>query len=195
MLRLGLTEQGVTEILGIAEHIASVGAVAEGLRLRPDVPTAPDGTGAELVDLASAAPDAAQAALVGVRTWSSAALGVDRVPAFWAALARKPRLLQATWAKQRLVLGSGELDRAAKLSVALAIAMNKQSPYWTGYLAHEGRVAGVFDDEVIVEIAGAVMHYVAFNTIAHGMMLEAPYTDLAAGFSPAEGPRPSDRTP
>jgi hypothetical protein len=62
--------------------------------------------------------------------------------------------------------------------------MNKQSPYWLSYLSHEGRIAGVFDDEVIVEIAGAVMHYVAFNTIAHGMMLDAPHTDLEPTTSP-----------
>lgn len=28
-----------------------------------------------------------------------------------------------------------------------------------------------FDDETVVEIAGAVVHYTAFNAIAHGMML------------------------
>ena len=192
MLRLGLTEKGVTEILGIAEHIASVSAVAEGLRLRPDVPTAPSGTGGELIDLASAVPEEAEPTLMAVREWSRSALGLERVPAFWAVFARKPRLLRAAWAKHRLVLGAGELDRAAKLSVALAVAMNKQSAYWTGYLAHEGRVAGVFDDEVIVEIAGAVMHYVAFNTISHGMMLEAPFTDLVAGSAPADPPPPSE---
>lgn len=191
MLRLGLTEKGVTEILGVAEHVASVSAVAEGLRLRPDVPEPPSGVESELVDLAAALPEDAELELDAVRRWSRGALGLERAPAFWGVLARKPRLLRAVWAKHQLVLGPGELDTAAKLSVALAVAMNKQSAYWTGYLAHEGRVAGVFDDEVIVEIAAAVMHYVSFNTIAHGMMLEAPFTDLVAD-APAGSPAPSE---
>ena len=42
-----------------------------------------------------------------------------------------------------------------------------------------------------MEIAAAVMHYVSFNTIAHGMMLEAPFTDLVAD-APAESPAPSE---
>lgn len=188
MLRLGLSEQGVTEILGIAEHIASVSAAAEGLRLRPDIPTAPGDAGDELVDLTFVVPEAAEPTLMAIREWSHGALGRERVPAFWTVFARRPRLLRAAWAKHRLVLGAGELDVAAKLSVALAVAMNKQSAYWTGYLAHAGRVAGVFDDEVIVEIAGAVMHYVSFNTISHGMMLEAPSNDLVAGSAPAGSP-------
>lgn len=192
MLRLGLSEKGVTEIMAIAEHIASLSAVAEGLRLRPDVPEAPPDVAGELIDRRGPAPADAEATLAAVREWARAALGLDRVPAFWSALAPKPRLLRAVWVKHRLVLGAGELDAAAKLSVALGIAMNKQSPYWTGYLAHEGRTAGVFDDEVIVEIAGAVMHYVAFNTIAHGMMLEAPFADLVAGAAPGDAPPPSE---
>ncbi len=65
------------------------------------------------------------------------------------------------WAKHRLVLAAGQLDAAAKLCVALAVAMNKQSAYWTSYFAQEGRQAGVLDDDTIVEIAGSVMHYVA----------------------------------
>ncbi len=188
MLRLGLSEKGVTEILAIAEHIASVCAAAEGLRLRPDVPDASPGPGGELVDLAAALPAEADTALRPIRDWAREGLQLDRAPAFWIALARKPRLLRSAWAKHRLVLGPGELDVPAKLSLALAVAMNKQSPYWTSYLAHEGRVAGVFDDDVIVEIAGNVMHFVAFNTISDGMMLEAPFEDLDAKTPPGGSP-------
>ena len=78
------------------------------------------------------------------------------------------------------MLGAGQLDAHAKLAVALSVAMNKRSPYWTSYLAQQGRCAGAFDDDVILEIAGATLHYAAFNTISHGMMLDAPQRDLAA---------------
>ena len=82
------------------------------MRLRPDVPTAPSGTGGELVDLAAVHQEAGST-LVAIREWSRSALGLERVPAFWAVFARKPRLLRAAWAKHRLVLGAGELDVAA----------------------------------------------------------------------------------
>jgi len=183
VLRLGLTERGITEILGIAEHVASISATAEGLRLRPDVPDEPAGPATEL---AAPVHDSAGSTLQRVREWSRAALGVDRAPAFWRVLARSAGLLDAVWTKHQLVLAPGQLDAAAKLCVALAVAMNKQSAYWTSYFAQEGRRAGVLDDDTIVEIAGSVMHYVAYNTIAHGMMLEPPFRDVVAADLPGD---------
>ena len=180
MLRLGLDERGITEIMAIAEHIVSVTAAAEGLRLRPDVPAPPTGAATERVDLEAAAPDEARGTLGEIASSAKAALGIEHVPSFWRALSRRPRLLDAIWAKHRLVLGAGQLDTDAKLAVALSVAMNKRSPYWTSYLAQQGRCAGVFDDDVILEIAGATLHYASFNTISHGMMLDAPHQDLTA---------------
>jgi len=180
VLRLGLDERGITEIMAIAEHVVSVIAAAEGLRLRPDVPEPPTGAATELIDLSGPAPDEAKSALGEIAARAKATLGIDRVPAFWRALAHRPRLLDAVWAKHELVLRAGQLDANAKLAVALAAAMNKRSPYWTSYLAQQGRCAGAFDDDVIVEIAGATLHYASFNTISHGMMLDAPHRDLTA---------------
>jgi hypothetical protein len=40
------------------------------------------------------------------------------------------------------------------------------------------RGAASLDDDGLVELGAAVMHFVAFNTVAHGMMLEPPFTDL-----------------
>ncbi len=188
-LRLGLNERGITEILGIAEHVTSIGVLAEGLRLRLDVPDEPRGQPTELAaPLEEAAGGDRERTLAQVRAWSRSALGIDRAPAFWRVLARRPRLLDAVWAKHQLVMGAGELDAGAKIAVALAAAMNKQSPYWTSYFAAEGRRAGVFDDDLLVELAGSVMHYVAFNTVAHGMMLEAPHREIAAGDLAPETP-------
>ena len=180
VLRLGLDERGITEIMAIAEHVVSVIAAGEGLRLRPDVPAPPTGAATELVDLAASAPDEANSTLGEIATSAKAALGIDHVPAFWRALSRRPRLLDVVWAKHKLVMAAGQLDANAKLAVALSVAMNKRSPYWTSYLAQQGRCAGVLDDDVILEIAGATLHYASFNTISHGMMLDAPHHDLAA---------------
>lgn len=185
MLRLGLTERGVTEILGLAEHVTSIAAAAEGLRLRPDVPDAPAGPPSELV---APRPDAGGGTLDAIREWSREHLGVDRVPAFWSVFASRPRLLDAVWAKHRLVLSAGELAPEAKVQVGLAVAMARPSPYWTGYFTALGRHAHALTDEAIVETAAAVLHIRAFNTIAHGMMLEAPHRDIVAAEFAAEAP-------
>jgi hypothetical protein len=180
VLRLGLNERGITEIMAIAEHVVSVIAAAEGLRLRPDVPERPTGPATELVGLGTEPPADTRSTLAEIARAAKDTLGIEHVPAFWRALAQRPRLLDSVWAKHRLVLGAGQLDAHAKLAVALSVAMNKRSPYWTSYLAQQGRCAGAFDDDVILEIAGATLHYAAFNTISHGMMLDAPHRDLAA---------------
>ena len=186
MLRLGLHERGVTEIMAVAEHVVSIGRAAAGLRLRADVPDDPRGDATELIDLAAEPPSDTAATLGEIAAWARTALHTEHVPAFWRALARRPRLLASVWAKHRLVLGAGELDESAKLCLALAVAMNERSDYWTAYFARYGRSAGVFDDEVVVEIAGAVLHYTSFNTIAHGMMLEAPHRDLTSSDTPPD---------
>lgn len=178
MLRLGIGEQGITEILGVAEHVVSIGAAAEGLRLRADVPRRPEGPGDELIAIATEPPDDARSTWDEIAEWSRGALGIEHVPAFWRTFARRPRLLAAVWAKHRLVLGAGQLSADAKLAVALAVAMNTHSGYWTGYFATAGRRTAGFDDDLIVEIAAATLHYNSFNTIAHGMMLEAPQRDI-----------------
>jgi hypothetical protein len=180
VLRLGLSERGVTEIMAIAEHVVSIVAAAEGLRLRPDVPREGAGDPTELIDTQREPPRDARETLSEIGRWSKTELGIEHVPVFWRALAGRPRLLESVWAKHRLVLGAGELDTNAKLAVGLAVAMNKRSTYWTGYLAQAGRTAGSFDDDVILEIAGATLHYASFNTISHGMMLPAPHTDIVA---------------
>ncbi len=192
MLRLGKTERAITEILGIAEHVVSIAAAAEGLRIRADVPRAASLPATELIDLDAAAPADCERALEEIRAWSHGALGIDHVPAFWRALARKPRLLVTVWEKHRLVLGADELDEPLKAAVALAVAMNKHSDYWTGYFAQLGRAAHGFDDETVVEIAGAVLHYTSFNTVSHGMMLEAPHTEISAKDFPPDTPSRSE---
>lgn len=181
MLRLGLTERGVTEILGIAEHVTSLAAAAEGLRLRPDVPLEPSDPRTELLGPAT---DGAPA-LGAIASWTQAQLGIGHVPGFWRVLARRPRALEAVWAKHELVLGAGELDARTKAFVALAVAMSRPSPYWIDYLAQLTRHAYAATDDEILETAAALLHIRAFNTIAHGMMLEPQHRDIvAAEFMP-----------
>ncbi|MBI2323765.1 MAG: hypothetical protein HYU87_02210, partial [Chloroflexi bacterium] len=138
MLRLGATEQGITEILAVAEHVTSIAAASEGLRLRSDAPRPATGPATELVDWTRPAPVEAESVLAEIAQWTRDVLRMDHVPAFWRTLALRPRLLEAVWRKHRLVLGEDELEADLKAAVALAVAMNAHSAYWTGYFDQLG---------------------------------------------------------
>lgn len=181
MLRLTGTERGVAEVTAIAEHVASLTATAAAFQLRPDIPAeSPDGVGPLVPLLDERAAGDATATLAEIRQWAGQALGVDRAPAIWRALAHHPRLLESSWRKHRLVLAPGVLDELVKGCAALAVAQFRQSSYWIPYLTQLLRRRSGLSDRGIVEIAGAVMHYVSFNTISHGMRLDAPMSDMGA---------------
>ena len=181
MLRLTGTERAVAEVAAIAEHVASLTAAAAAFGLEPDIPSQSDRPGTALIPLLDEATAGDGAAtLTEIREWVGQALGVDRVPVVWRALAHHPRLLEATWRKDRLVLGAGTLDELVKGCAALAVAQFRQSPYWIAYLTQYLRTRCGLGDRGLVELTGAVMHYVSFNTIAHGMRLEAPFSDMQA---------------
>lgn len=196
MLRLGISERGVSEILAVAEHINSLAALADGFRLPPDVPQPTEGEATALVPpLPDSAGGPAAETLAEIRAAVGERLGIDHVPAIWRVIARHPKFLAAEWAKHQLVLSDGEIPLGPKLCAALAVAMNKHSTYWTSYLNPWVRQAMSLDDDTMVEIGAAVVHYVSFNTIAHGMMLEPAFEDMtAADFQPggryADAPRP-----
>jgi hypothetical protein len=188
VLRLGTSEQGLTEIMAVADHVNSMAALAEGFRLRPDVPHPPQGPATELVaPVDEPEPGLAADTLDQIRAWASSTLGVEHVPAFWRVLARQPRFLASTWAKDRLVLEAGEIDEATKACAAMAVAMNARSAYCTSYFNPWVRRAVALDDAGMVELGAAVMHYVSFNTVAHGMMLGAPFEDMRAEDFQPEG--------
>jgi len=196
VLRLGISEQGLTEIMAVAEHLNSMATLTEGFRLRSDVPHPPQGPATELVPpVDEPEPGLAADTLDQVRAWANSTLGIEHVPAFWRVLARQPRFLAATWAKDRLVLAAGEVDEATKGCAAMAVAMNARSAYCTSYFNPLVRRAMGLDDAGMVELGAAVMHYVSFNTVAHGMMLRAPFDDMRAedfhsGGRLSDAPRP-----
>jgi len=181
VVRLTGTERAVAEVAAIAEHIASLTAAAAAFQLRPDVPGDEGGPSPAIVSLPDehSAPEAA-ATLAKIREWARSALGIEGSPAIWRALAHHPRLLDATWRKDRPVLGAGALDELVKGCAALAVAQLRQSAYWIAFLTRMLRTRSALDERGVVELAGAVMHYVSFNTIAHGMRLEASFGDMTA---------------
>jgi alkylhydroperoxidase/carboxymuconolactone decarboxylase family protein YurZ len=176
VLRLGVGERGVTEIMAVSEHVSSLCAGAAALQLAPDVP---ERQGPPPAGVGEPPPGAGAACLDEVLGWSGGHLGLDRVPDFWRLLAHQPRFLEATWAKDRLVMGPGRLDQQSKRCVALAVAASRQSPYWIAFLTHLLRRNGL-GDRALVELTASVMHYVSFNTVAHGMMLRAQHEEMTA---------------
>ncbi len=127
-----MSEKSLTEIMAVAEHVNSMAAMADGFRLRPDVPRPPGGPATEVVaPLDVGDPGFSNETLDHIRAWARSTLGIEHVPAFWRVLARQPRFLTATWAKNCLVLSSGELDEATKACAAFSVAMNAHRAYFT----------------------------------------------------------------
>jgi len=181
VLRLTGTERAVAEIVAVAEHVASLTSAAAAFQLAPDIPSAEGDPRHPLVapvDEQSAGEAASTLREIG--EWSRQTLHVTHVPLIWRVMAHQPRLLETTWRKDRLILSAGAVDGLVKSSVALAVAQFRQSPYWTSYFTHVLRTTHNLDDRALVDLAGAVMHYVSFNTIAHGMRLHPPVADIAA---------------
>ena len=181
MLRLTGTDRAVAEIAAVAEHVASLTAATAALRLQSySGPPPAGGAPAGVPPISDDDAGDASAVLADIREWASAALGRDEIPDIWRVLAHQPRLLAATWRKDRLILGSGALDEQTKTLAALAVASFRQSDYWIGYFTDVLRNRDGVEDKLVVEIAGAVMHYVSFNTVAHAMRLEAPVEAITA---------------
>lgn len=171
----------MAEIAAVAEHVAGLTAAAAGLRV--DGPASlvslPDGPGTPQL----------QVVWNEIREWARASLDSDDVPVFWRLLSHQPRLLEATWRKDRIVMADGSLDGVVKACVALAVAEFRQSGYWIDCYSQMLRHRHGFGDEALVEVAGAVMHYASFNTIAHGMRLAAPFDSLTSADVAPGGPR------
>ncbi len=182
MLRLGVGERGVNEIMAVAEHVASLCAAAEGMRLLIDIPeSAEPSSSSALGPVAPASlKGEAAAAMAQIATWARAGLGIDHVPLIWRVLARLPHMMLNTWRKDRLVMSGGRLDESAKACIAFGVACFKQSPYMIAYTTAQLRKSLGLDDEAVVELVASVMHYVSFNTISHAMLLEPTETEMRA---------------
>jgi hypothetical protein len=178
VLRLGVGERGVTEIMAVADHVAGLTAAAAGFQLGSQLSGGLEGRPRS----APWPPEerALDETLDEIRARHRDTFGIDAVPDFWLLLAHMPRLCAAVWRKDRLVLGTGKLDATDKAYIALAVAMFRASPYWINYYTELIRRLSSLDDRGLVELTSCVMHYVNFNTVAHGMLLAPPYTGLTA---------------
>jgi alkylhydroperoxidase family enzyme len=125
----------------------------------------------ELVDPLKARDEVA-GTLAEIEAWARKALGADGIPAVWRALAANPFYLDATWQKERALMGDGRLTALDKRRVALAVAMNARVRYWIEYHAAVLRHAGGTDADLL-EILGVVDHYNSLNLITTAMQVES----------------------
>lgn len=173
MLRLGTTEQAVTELVAIGEHVVGLSVAAAGFRLDPDriVP----------IDEPEGIDDPAEAALEDeIREWTREKVGLSGVPTYWLHLRPEQKFRAANWRSHQLILGDGEIDAKSKSLIAFAVASYRSSSYWLEYFERYCRVAFAVTDVELREAVLAAMHSASFNTVAHGMMLGADQTDMRA---------------
>lgn len=165
-MRLGGDEVGVTELMGVTEHMQCLSVLAASLLLESlgdEVALVPP------VDVATAGAPV-KLLLDDILTTLTATMGTEGIPALWRAIARNPHYLESTWRKDQVVMRDGALVARDKRRVALGIAMNARCRYMIEYNTAILRRAGDADEDLL-EILGVVDHYNCLNMLSDGMQL------------------------
>ncbi len=171
-MRLGLAEQGVTELMAAVDHASGLTKLAAGLRLAPEGPEVPKGPGL-LRPVREEEAEGRVAAIFGeIRAWAKEHLGIDRVPALWLTLGHHPVYLEAVWRREQALMGEGAVTRFQKLCVGFALAANNASPYMIDYYAAALRRLGL-DEHGFLEVLAVVDYFNNLNTLADGMGIES----------------------
>jgi alkylhydroperoxidase/carboxymuconolactone decarboxylase family protein YurZ len=165
-MRLGVNEEGVTELMGVTEHARALSTAAAALLLE-----SLDGP-ASLVAPVDASVAESGSVLDEVATWAETGLGQREAPLLWRILAHNPHYLEATWRKEMAVMGDGALTMRDKRRTALGIAMSVRGRYMIEYHAAILRRAGDTDRDIL-EILGVVDHYTTLNTLSEGMQIDS----------------------
>lgn len=121
--------------MAVAEHVASLCAAAEALRLPADIPDPAEPTARNAVRpvVPAELEGEARGAMDEIAISAHESLGVDHVPLIWRSLALLPRMFVNSWRKERLVMSAGRLDERTKACIAFAVAAVRQSPYMIAY--------------------------------------------------------------
>ena len=172
VMRLGLDEQGVTELMAAADHARGLAKLAAGLRLEPEVLETP--TRSPL--LAPPSDDAAGGRVAGlfeeIHGWAKDELGIDRVPMLWRLVAHRPVYLDALWKREQALMADGRVTRFQKRCVGYAVAVNSVAPYMIDWYAASLRRLGL-EDSGFVEMLAVVDYFNNLNTLADGMEIES----------------------
>jgi AhpD family alkylhydroperoxidase len=189
VMRRGIGEVGVTELLGVVEHTHGLARLIAALLIEPDLYQELPPGNATLIGLPHGDELDAETRqiLAEIRVVEAELVGVDRVPNLWRAMAPNAAYLKATWDKHRLVMAPGELSEQEKQIVALGVAMNAGSRYLIERLSRTLLRAGRTRADIL-EIAAVVDHLDCLTRIAGGMQLDSDV--VAPGNSGASAPRP-----
>jgi alkylhydroperoxidase/carboxymuconolactone decarboxylase family protein YurZ len=167
-MRLGVDEQGVTELMGVTEHARALSTAAAALLLE-----SLDGPAPLVSPIDASEADAGVGGLLDeIAAWSETALGRRHAPLLWRVLAHNPHYLHATWRKEEAVMADGALSARDKRRTALGVAMSVRGRYMIEYHAAVLRRAGD-TDRGILEVLGVVDHYTTLNTLSEGMQIES----------------------
>ena len=167
-MRLGVDEQGITELAGVTEHARAMTTAAAALLL-----DSLDGETGLIAPLAPGTAGAAvEALLAEIAAWAQAAMGRTGPPAIWRIVARNPHYLEATWRKDVALMAPGTLAARDKRRVALAVAMATRGRYMIEYHAAVLRHAGDTDRDLL-EILGVADHYTTLNTLSEAMQIDS----------------------
>lgn len=167
-MRLGVNEEGVTELMGVTEHARALSTTAAALLLESLHGPAPLVSPAD----ASAADAEVCGLLDEIAVWSETALAQRHVPLLWRILAHNRHYLEATWRKDVTVMGDGALSARDKRRTALGVAMSVRGRYMIEYHAAILRRAGDTDRDIL-EVLGVVDHYTTLNTLSEGMQIDS----------------------
>jgi alkylhydroperoxidase/carboxymuconolactone decarboxylase family protein YurZ len=167
-MRLGVSEVGVTELMGVTEHARALATTASALLLE-----SLDGEGSLIPPLGPGTKDPeVEALLEEVAAWGQTALGRTTVPTIWRILAHNVHYFRATWRKETKLMAGGELTGRDKRRAALGVAMATRVRYMVEYHTAVLRHAGDTDGDLL-EILGVVDHYTALNTLSEAMQIES----------------------
>ena len=168
-MRMGVDEVGITELIGLTDHVSGMNKVAFGLLLEDEDASAPPllpYPEEEEVD------PVVRELMSEVAEMESARLDRDSVPRYWRCLARNRHYFESTWNKHKLLLDGGVLEKQAKAAVGLGVSATNGSKYFIRYF-HANLVNMGWDPGRILEILGVVDHYNSFNSLATGMQIES----------------------
>ena len=171
-MRLGLDEQGVTELMAAADQARGLAKLATGLRLDPDILQTPVRTPLVPTVVAGAAGPRVDQLLAEILVWARDELGIDHVPALWRCLGHHPVYLDAVWRRDTAIMADGKVSRFRKRCVGYAVAVNSGSAYMTDWYAAPLRRLGL-DDRGFLEVLAVVDYFNNLNTLADGMDIQS----------------------
>ena len=99
-------------------------------------------------------------------------LGLSFVPNLFKAMANHPVYLEATWARHKIIMGPGKVDRKTKEVIAVAVSATNNCEYCIN--AHTAALKRMgFDDEAITELMAVVDQFNGFNKLLDGLQVES----------------------